>query len=576
MKREIHNLVQGSPEWHAYRAIPKQFNASDAPAMLGESPYKSRDELLREMATGLRPDVDARTQELFDAGHRYEQQDRPLAEEVIGQELFPATVSVEFDGLRLSASLDGWTMDEEIIYEHKTLNKAIRAAGASGEIPLVYRIQLEQQLICSGAIKGLFRGSLGTDSSEQPVTLWYESDTALRDRIISGWKQFSIDLDSYAQTEPEAPKPIAEPVMSLPEIIYDLTFDKGISITSNLAEFKSKAMELVEKSKIPLTTDQDFENAKTRIKSYTTAESNIDSLVARVMGEMGDADTFVKDLNSIKEFIKKARTTEKNQIDTRNTSLKAELVLTAKNALASHVQLIDAKLSPIKYPYAMPDFSLVIKGKSSFDNMRSDLNTAIANEKIECDRLTAILEKNIAIINTIGEKHLFLFADKQQLVVKDSEALEAICKQRIADHDAAEKKRIDDAAEVLANEKIRKQKEADDAAQAVLDKQESDRVAAEEFNQQQAAKQAEPEAPAQEPVTIEPKIVYGGGGSGGGAISKPQQSTFLEPLAAKALTTLEQVQRDFETVNGLAPALAAIITKSIFDGQHKCLQIKNA
>ena len=45
-----HKLQQGTPEWHAFRAA--HFSASDAPAMLGESPYKTRDQLLREKKLG--------------------------------------------------------------------------------------------------------------------------------------------------------------------------------------------------------------------------------------------------------------------------------------------------------------------------------------------------------------------------------------------------------------------------------------------------------------------------------------------------------------------------------------------
>ena len=38
-------LNQGSKEWHEHRST--HWNASDAPAILGCSPYKSRSELLR-------------------------------------------------------------------------------------------------------------------------------------------------------------------------------------------------------------------------------------------------------------------------------------------------------------------------------------------------------------------------------------------------------------------------------------------------------------------------------------------------------------------------------------------------
>ena len=43
------DLIQGSPEWLAARA--QYFTASEAPAMLGLSKYKTRQELLREKAT---------------------------------------------------------------------------------------------------------------------------------------------------------------------------------------------------------------------------------------------------------------------------------------------------------------------------------------------------------------------------------------------------------------------------------------------------------------------------------------------------------------------------------------------
>ena len=97
---KTHNLTQGSPEWLAYRAT--HFNASDAPAMLGCSPHKTRTELMHEMHTGLTPEVDAATQRIFDDGHRFEALARPLAEAIIGEELYPVVGSLG----KLSASFD--------------------------------------------------------------------------------------------------------------------------------------------------------------------------------------------------------------------------------------------------------------------------------------------------------------------------------------------------------------------------------------------------------------------------------------------------------------------------------------
>ncbi|WP_034930819.1 YqaJ viral recombinase family protein, partial [Candidatus Accumulibacter vicinus] len=115
---KIHELIQGSPEWQAYRA--SHFNASDAPTMMGCSPYKTRAQLLREMHTGVAGDIDIATKKRFDNGHRAEALARPLAEEFIGAELYPVTGS---EG-RLSASFDGLTLDESEGFEHKAMNDA--------------------------------------------------------------------------------------------------------------------------------------------------------------------------------------------------------------------------------------------------------------------------------------------------------------------------------------------------------------------------------------------------------------------------------------------------------------------
>ena len=115
---ELHNLTQGTPQWHAHRLT--HFNASDAPAMMGCSPYKTRSQLLHEMHTGLVPEVDAATQRRFDDGHRFEELARPLAEDIIGDDLYPVVGSLQ----RLSASFDGLTMDRKVSFEHKSLNAA--------------------------------------------------------------------------------------------------------------------------------------------------------------------------------------------------------------------------------------------------------------------------------------------------------------------------------------------------------------------------------------------------------------------------------------------------------------------
>lgn len=191
------NLKQGTPEW--IEARTKYFTASEAPAMLGLSKYKTRDALLREKSSGLVEDVDHAKQRLFDRGHEAEAAARPLAEDFIGDELYPATGTLEVDGLPLLASFDGITMSEDLLWENKLWNGGLAADIEAGVIGDTYWPQLEQQLLVSGAAKVYFTASDGT--AENTVGMWYQSVPKRRQQLIAGWKQFADDLANYVPVE---------------------------------------------------------------------------------------------------------------------------------------------------------------------------------------------------------------------------------------------------------------------------------------------------------------------------------------------------------------------------------------
>jgi putative phage-type endonuclease len=155
---KIIQLQQGTSAWHAHRAA--HWNASDAPAMLGVSPYKTRSQLLREIATGVAADVDEATQRRFDDGHLFETRARAIAERIVGEELFPCVGS---EG-KYSASFDGITLLCDTAFEHKTLNDELRAAirpeNSINALPEHYRVQMEHQCMVSGAERVLFMASV--------------------------------------------------------------------------------------------------------------------------------------------------------------------------------------------------------------------------------------------------------------------------------------------------------------------------------------------------------------------------------------------------------------------------------
>ena len=498
----IHNLTQGSPEWLAYRA--KMRNASDAPAMMGCSPYKTRAALLRELHTGVVPEVDIGTQKRFDNGHRVEALARPLAEEFIGAELYPVTGSLG----NLSASFDGLTLDESTGFEHKALNDDLRAAFADMEtiapehrersgcrsLPLMYRVQMEQQLLVSGAERVLFMASAWTADEEliEERHCWYYPDAKLRQQIVDGWAQFERDLAAYVPPAAAEPAPVGRAPDTLPALRIELT---GKVTASNLAEFKATALGAIRSVNRALKTDQDFADARKSIKWCEDIEARLDAAKEHALSQTADIDALFKALDDIKAEARRVRLDLDKVVTKRSVEVKEEAVAAARSALDLHIAAVNSEIAPMRLLPVAADFAGAIKGKRSIDSMQDALDTLLAGAKIAADAQGRAIRANVTAFHSLAlaDDFGFLFRDLDQLVHKAADDFAAVVRSRIAEHKAAE----------AAKEAKRKAEEAERiaAAERRAAAEAESRVRAE---QEAQARQAAAPAPAQPVRTIVP------------------------------------------------------------------------
>lgn len=500
MKRTIQNLVQGSQAWHSYRAT--HFNASDAAAMLGISSYKSRDALLKQIATGIAPEIDSNTQRIFNAGHQLEEMARPIAVEMIGEDLYPITVSLEFDGLNLSASLDGITIDDSTAWEHKTLNANIEAALSNDEIPEQYRAQMEMQMLVSGATRCLFMASRGTADTE--MHKWYESDPVMRARIIAGWQQFKIDLANYVAPEAEAPKPLGETIKELPALVVEIT---GEVKSSNLVLYKNNALDFIHNVNTDLQTDQDFATAENVVKFCGRVEDELKLVKKQILSQAVSVNEILNTIDFVDEEHRKVRLQLEKLIKSEKDSRKTEILNNAKQAWQEHVNTCNAALGSVRLPDIAVDFAGSMKNKRTIESLRSAVNDETARVKIEAARWSNHINANLNMLREIASDHTFLFPDRQQLVLKDKDALEAIAKQRIAEHTKAENDRIQAEAQKIADEQIAKEKAAREVEEKIKLDAEQAAIEAKRLEDERSAKAlAAQQTKAIEPIADIPLI----------------------------------------------------------------------
>lgn len=146
---KIVSVKQNSKEWREWRGTG--LGASDAPAVMGESPWTSPFELwLQKTGIMERPPAN----EFQVAAMKRGQELEPIAREKFEKEIgkpFPTLSAVHDEHEFLRASFDGYNAELNALVEIKCPGKEDLAKAAKGIVPDKYKAQVQQQLLISGA-----------------------------------------------------------------------------------------------------------------------------------------------------------------------------------------------------------------------------------------------------------------------------------------------------------------------------------------------------------------------------------------------------------------------------------------
>lgn len=519
---KIHNVAQGSAEWHALRG--KHFTASEAPAMMGASKYQTRTDLLMLKKTGIAPEVTQSQQYIFDKGHATEAMARPLVEGMIGEELYPVVGTLG----NLLASMDGATMLGETLFEHKLWNESVVAQVKAGELTPHYYWQLEQQLLVSGAERVIFVCSDGT--AENFVHMEYRPVAGRAAQLIEGWKQFEADLANFEMAD--APSiVVGKAPDELPALRIELT---GMVTASNLKVFEDSALAVIDSVKTTLSTDQDFADAKKAVKWCGDVEEAVAVAKKQALSQTQSIDELFSSLDRISAHARETRLKVDKLVKAQELLVKTNIKQKAELALADHIAAINKTLGKVTLPNVVSDFAGAMKNKRTIASLQDAVDTELARAKIDASQAADSIRLNLTSLAELAVDHAFLFSDVQQLVTKANDDLVTLIKFRISEHQKAEQQKAD--------------------AKRIAEEQEAQRLAA-----------IKPEPVVEKVATPEP------------VRAAPVQTSVPVTQAAKQVTTqaVEQVAlqasvTDFEALvkavaNGQAPITLLLVNWEALD-----------
>jgi predicted phage-related endonuclease len=472
------DLQQGSEAWASHRSTAR--NASDASAVLGCSPYMTRGKLLQLRHMGIAQEHDAGTMRRFADGHAIEAAQLTGAEEIIGEPLYPVVGVETVDGIELSASFDGITMDESTVYECKTLNGELRSTlNAIGGIeandgrllPKYYRVQMEQQLMVCGGERVLFVAATadGTDVRR----CWYTSDPALRVEILAAWKQFDIDLAAYVQPE-RAAAIVAEPVQALPAVSVQVT--GSIAVVDNFKTFEVAMRDFLEHRLIRKPkTDQDFADLDVQIKAMKGAEAALESAEVQMLAQIQSVDSAKKTKDMLLKLVAENRRMAEKLLTNEKERRRGDIAAAGITALREHVAALNIRLGKPYMPQscAVADFGGAIKGLRSLTSMEDAVATLLANSKIAANEAADRIQANREDLKPgpggiPGDDWIVLFPDFAQVCTKAPEDFRNLRIARVE----AERQRRQAERERIRQEEVaklqRQQRETQEAEDALI------------------------------------------------------------------------------------------------------------
>ncbi|WP_272974834.1 YqaJ viral recombinase family protein [Alcanivorax jadensis] len=483
MKFNLGKLVkveQGSPEWLALRA--ERDTASEAPAMMGKSKYQTRNALMDQKATGVVPEPSEHQKKAFDKGHQAEAAARPIADAIIDDELYPVVLDDAVSGYL--ASMDGLTMCRRIGWEHKWLSADLAAQIDAGELDEHYRIQLDQQFALSGAERILFMASDGTE--ENCKYLWIERDESRFAALEAGWEQFRADLAEYQPRKQEQAATGAT-TEDLPAVSVQVSGD--LSIVDNFDRFESALKHFIDEVLVrEPKNDQDFADLDNQVKALKKAEDALDAAEAQLLAQVEAVDTAKRRKDMLHKLARDNRLMAEKLVKEQKKAIKLQIAQDAKQAVEDHGAKVQATLDGYTLPRVPTDFNEAMKGKRTITTLRDAADNEVARAKIAINEAADLIRANAKIIADAG--HEFLFADRQQLALKDSELVKLEVESRITRHKQEEERRLEAERQRIAAE----------------EKAKAERAAQQKADAEKAAQQSQ-DAPKAEPVAEQPAQV---------------------------------------------------------------------
>ncbi len=183
----IDNLAQGTPDWHDWRKTV--IGASDAPSIMGENPWKSKNALIEEKLgskSAFSGNYATRR------GTQLEPEARNVYQQSKNKRVTPAILQCRLRPWQ-AASVDGINLEQRYVVEIKCGVKSYEYTEKTGEVPVYYKAQLQHILSITGFESIDYFSYL---PGKEPIYILVRRDDEYINSLITREKEFVLELSA--------------------------------------------------------------------------------------------------------------------------------------------------------------------------------------------------------------------------------------------------------------------------------------------------------------------------------------------------------------------------------------------
>jgi putative phage-type endonuclease len=244
-------MEQDTQEWHEFRR--NKIGASDAPIILGISPWKTPYQLWEEKVFGK---VYEQTSSMA-RGKALEPLARETFEKMTGIPVMPKVV-VHKQRKWQMASLDGITFDNTTIVEIKCPSAEIHGMAKEGKIPDHYMAQIQHQLAVTEAQKAFY---FSFDGEKGALVEVFENEEFISDLVEKEEKFYGLMMNQEPPILTERDYEVREDEQ------WKLVADEWLSVHASLKSLEEKE-EALRQQLLHLSKDRNTKGAGIMLTKY--------------------------------------------------------------------------------------------------------------------------------------------------------------------------------------------------------------------------------------------------------------------------------------------------------------------